>query len=869
MMKSILWPILLVFSGASAFATITSQTAQTTVTLSAVPQAVPSGFPFQQASDLLVTDAGSGGAPRSPAATLVLGSDYTVTGGGYNSANAMQTGSLQVVGTGASSVLANDVITITRNVPINQITSLISSGALTVQNIEQGLDKQATISQMLYNDLPQSQGLTPLSITSAGLINSGFTAQTGQTFNFGNASAVVLPTSVTAQTVAISGMISVLSYGADSTGTNDSTTAIQNALNAAFAANTPLFFPAGTYICGKVTWQGVSIFGSGIGQTIIAGKASSDVFYVPDPSISETGSSNNWPTDISVSDLTVKLNNSASVTNTTRIAWPITGSWASNSSISANTYYTTSGGAIYLCLVAGTTSNTPPSNTSGISTDGTVTWYYVAPAQVTYGNAAFCFPLNNGTDTSANYIIRIKFRNVQVACSNSKATGNAVGWYFQRPCYAAQFLKCQAYPSPYGIIGSLPYQNWSAYTWSSDTTSWTDVDFSCVVPFRWFMGGNCSVKGMNIYAESAGNIGAEIWPAIVPGEVGPDHWNFTNYYCEPSSSTTGRLMLISGFGDTFASSVLKGDSGAETVDVIATACTFTDVQIGNDGTNAPVNLFGNNNKFENTHVTNIYSEALPSTLVNDQGLGNSFAIGKVDSTVLESERQILAQQGTVRPAYGLRGTEWITEGLTAAPYFDTLIGFREMLDSTGQLFPVEDSTLETGGYARRTTFTASVGGTVANRLPLTIGTRIPATKVRIYFKGRLNTSIACYITVRANGTTVAQINPTWTSSWQVFNVGDADLTSYAGYPLQILISNPAGSATYQDIAWFAIQPWANKLMATATLPGGTAPIVTTAASITSGAGSSTGTLTNAPAVGNPTSWIPINDNGTTRYIPAW
>jgi hypothetical protein len=25
----------------------------------------------------------------------------------------------------------------------------------------------------------------------------------------------------------------------------------------------------------------------------------------------------------------------------------------------------------------------------------------------------------------------------------------------------------------------------------------------------------------------------------------------------------------------------------------------------------------------------------------------------------------------------------------------------------------------------------------------------------------------------------------------------------------------------------------------------------------------------APASTNPTKWIPVNDNGTTRYIPAW
>jgi hypothetical protein len=36
-----------------------------------------------------------------------------------------------------------------------------------------------------------------------------------------------------------------------------------------------------------------------------------------------------------------------------------------------------------------------------------------------------------------------------------------------------------------------------------------------------------------------------------------------------------------------------------------------------------------------------------------------------------------------------------------------------------------------------------------------------------------------------------------------------------------------------------------------------------------GAGSSTGTLTNAPTGGNPTKWIKIDDNGVDRFIPTW
>ncbi len=39
--------------------------------------------------------------------------------------------------------------------------------------------------------------------------------------------------------------------------------------------------------------------------------------------------------------------------------------------------------------------------------------------------------------------------------------------------------------------------------------------------------------------------------------------------------------------------------------------------------------------------------------------------------------------------------------------------------------------------------------------------------------------------------------------------------------------------------------------------------------LTNGAAAAIGTLTNAPIAGNPTKWVPINDNGTTRYIPAW
>ena len=46
-------------------------------------------------------------------------------------------------------------------------------------------------------------------------------------------------------------------------------------------------------------------------------------------------------------------------------------------------------------------------------------------------------------------------------------------------------------------------------------------------------------------------------------------------------------------------------------------------------------------------------------------------------------------------------------------------------------------------------------------------------------------------------------------------------------------------------------------------------LLCTSVALTNGAAAAAGTLTNAPVAGNPTKWIPINDNGTVRYIPAW
>ena len=84
----------------------------------------------------------------------------------------------------------------------------------------------------------------------------------------------------------------------------------------------------------------------------------------------------------------------------------------------------------------------------------------------------------------------------------------------------------------------------------------------------------------------------------------------------------------------------------------------------------------------------------------------------------------------------------------------------------------------------------------------------------------------------------------------------------------IIVTNGAGSITVA----LSSTPSVTSLTATsvtAAITDTTTNLIASNATLTDGAGVSVGTLTNAPAAGNPTKWVAINDNGTTRYIPAW
>lgn len=59
------------------------------------------------------------------------------------------------------------------------------------------------------------------------------------------------------------------------------------------------------------------------------------------------------------------------------------------------------------------------------------------------------------------------------------------------------------------------------------------------------------------------------------------------------------------------------------------------------------------------------------------------------------------------------------------------------------------------------------------------------------------------------------------------------------------------------------------VIATNGLTVGSTTLLTSNVGLTNNAAAQVATLTNGPTAGNPTKWIPINDNGVTRNIPAW
>lgn len=131
----------------------------------------------------------------------------------------------------------------------------------------------------------------------------------------------------------------------------------------------------------------------------------------------------------------------------------------------------------------------------------------------------------------------------------------------------------------------------------------------------------------------------------------------------------------------------------------------------------------------------------------------------------------------------------------------------------------------------------------------------------------VNTGSSGTAQFKINGTAVLDYGVTNGANW-TFNTGSnlfvAGITTFSANSA----SSSTSTGTIRVTGGVGISG-ACYLGGTLGVPGTTTPIFTSIAAITTGAAAGAGTLTNAPASGNPTKWVPINDNGTTRYFPCW
>ncbi len=77
------------------------------------------------------------------------------------------------------------------------------------------------------------------------------------------------------------------------------------------------------------------------------------------------------------------------------------------------------------------------------------------------------------------------------------------------------------------------------------------------------------------------------------------------------------------------------------------------------------------------------------------------------------------------------------------------------------------------------------------------------------------------------------------------------------------------SANLLGLGTGAAASFAGSLKLTDLFTNNAAFLIRTNTALTSSAGAQAATILNGPTAGNPTKWVAVDDNGTTRYVPLW
>jgi hypothetical protein len=211
--------------------------------------------------------------------------------------------------------------------------------------------------------------------------------------------------------------------------------------------------------------------------------------------------------------------------------------------------------------------------------------------------------------------------------------------------------------------------------------------------------------------------------------------------------------------------------------------------------------------------------------------------------------QLNTQAGGANSSSGLPIAQGGTGAVTAAAAL-TALGAVGAGGAASFTTLAASSTVSGTGFTNYMASPPSIGGT-APPAAITANVLTASNAVgqgTVAVNSQVASGFGGFIKIQSGGTNQAYIGS---------DAGINGGTNYAQLTLQTVSGN------------INLQPTGGNVIVSTGVTVGSTTLLTTSVALTNGAAANAGTLTNAPAVGNPTKWIPINDNGTTRYIPAW
>ena len=718
---------------------------------------------------------------------------------------------------------------------------------------------------------------------SNGTINSGSSGQiayyTASGTSIGGMSAVPLGAGGTGATTAANALanlggqqtIPVTAYGAvgDCTpnGSNanctDNTSAIQSAINAAYAVGGSVFLPfnpAATgstvyYVASSLNSKGVSITGppgagiqliNGWPKVIIRGAAGKDVLAVGDPT---SGGYINPSSAFRWADFGIIVDDSTDVSATINGGHRKPGKTCTDVVVTNGSPTITSseceftagdvGQAITVTDGTNTLATTISSvawnpgyyNSPGQSATLAANWTYSSgsnrtvylslmglPTTASVGNCAFA--MDNTTAASENVPLRARFENLSLLTTSLAAKNNSCGFFFQaNQPYADTFDNISLEDPEWGVVFALADNPGSNTNTSlGDTNNFININFQDTYPWVSYDGLINTWKGGQIAGINAGS--GSFGPQILAyngantgwGEADPSGWKIDSVEFEQEGAAGGMGWRVEGNGHHIFGVGLGTGLGTTPAQWDAWASTCE--QCGAAGT---VNLAGILNDFSFSNGTGF---SMPSITVNDTGFGNFCRIGWSIPPFGNQQGALWHACSGVNSRQNLafaHNSDFVRNGNETTPYNnqDDLWIWPQDINGNNSLTPrsniLADPTSESGAYVKidANVYLQSLQGTPSSITigPSNTGANLPATFVHVCVKAKADSGSGTgyFQFLVSGGTDVGMISAALTTAYST-SCEDVKLVSYAGQTAGIFVI-PSGITV--DLAWISMRPWPN------------------------------------------------------------